>query len=227
MIVQIVWFLGFLGSVGLTRLAFVAKAVGVALDVEDGGAVEKAYHRSSRIDSLLRSSGFDPGAGQTDPASESSPSADPACGVAAFHRRWLRSDTQNDLYISLYQCDRDPDNPFLFDGIRSNARRSHEEAEDLHDERPRLHGNGNPNRTAAALCGRKTPAQPRIPPTAPHGSCRSAFRNALTAHLALWRRLELKDDEKIVDWLLHLSSEDFGRWLDMTERNGSVSGSIN
>jgi hypothetical protein len=60
-----------------------------------------------------------------------------------------------------------------------------------------------------------------------HGSCRSAFRNALTAHLALWRRLELKDDEKIVDWLLHLSSEDFGRWLDMTERNGSVSGSIN
>ena len=30
------------GSVGLTRLAFVAQAVGVALDVEDGGAMEEA-----------------------------------------------------------------------------------------------------------------------------------------------------------------------------------------
>jgi hypothetical protein len=54
------------------------------------------------------------------------------------------------------------------------------------------------------------------------GSCYSAFRCAVISYLALKNLLGMANDNGIFERLLEMHSEDFSRWLDGIDREGSV-----
>ncbi len=53
-------------------------------------------------------------------------------------------------------------------------------------------------------------------------SCHNAFRYAVISYLALNNLLGLANDNDIFQRLLEMRREDFSRWLDNIEREGSV-----
>jgi hypothetical protein len=55
-------------------------------------------------------------------------------------------------------------------------------------------------------------------------SAQAAFHHALVAHLALNNMLTMAGDHRLVTRLLAMPADEFDKWLDATDAEGSVTG---